>query len=512
MEQRLRQEAKAKAIPLERSMAISKRSLPRSETEIGTKKKINGSFHYVVLLTSDTLAIALAFILSCFIRVQWLTSLGMKSIDLSSQLSFFGLLLLVLIPLWLLIFALYGLYEKKLSVSSFDEIPTIFAATTMGILITITSLYFARYIDYARVSMLLAWALSIVMVLTGRVAARFVEKSLKARGHSMKNTVIMGAGQVGKIIAKKIIRHPELGLRLVGFLDRNPLDEQNGLSDYEVLGSEKDLFRIIKQYDVRHVIVAFSTTSYDRILRVIRRCDEMDVDFTIVPRFFEILTTNVSLDDIEGIPVIGLKKTRSGSPAWYLKSVLDFMMASLALLILSPLFLIAAIAIKLDSPGPVFFLQDRLGKDEKPFKMYKFRSMVPNADGLKERHRHLNEAEGALFKIKEDPRLTRVGRVIRKYSIDELPQLFNVIRGEMSLVGPRPLPVNEALMCKGWRKKRASVLPGITGVWQVLGRSDLPFDEMVKLDYLYIQNRSSWLDFKILSQTVSVVLFGRGAY
>lgn len=476
------------------------------------KNKVNGNFHYIALLASDTLAIYSAFILSYLIRVRWLTFLGMKSIDSQSQLTFLSSLLVILIPIWLIIFALYGLYGKKLSMSSFDEIPTILSAVTMGILITTASLYFTRYIEYARASIMLAWVFSIIMVLLGRVVVRFIEKILKTRGYNVKNTVILGAGQVGKIIAKKIIRHPELGLRLVGFLDRNPLPEKNGLSKCQVLGSEKDLFRIVKEYDIHHVIVAFSTTSYDRILRVIRKCDEMNIDFTIVPRLFEILTTNISLDDIEGIPVIGLKKTRYGSPAWFVKGALDIILASLALLILSPLFLIVAVAIKLDSPGPVFFTQERLGKDEKLFKMYKFRSMIVKAETLQEKYRHLNEAQGALFKIRDDPRLTKVGKLLRKYSIDELPQLLNVIKREMSLVGPRPLPVDVGLICKDWQRKRANTLPGITGVWQVLGGSDLSFEEMVKLDYLYIQSWSPWLDFKILTQTISVVLFGRWAY
>lgn len=476
------------------------------------KNKVNGNFHYIALLISDTLGIYSAFILSCLIRAKWLTFLGMKSIDLRSQLAFFTPLLVILIPIWLIIFAFYGLYKKKLNMSSFDEIPTILSAATMGILITTTSLYFVRYIEYARVSMVLAWVLSITMVLLGRIVVRFVEKILKARGYDSKNTVIIGAGQVGKIIAKKINRHPELGLRLVGFLDRNPLPERNGLSECPVLGSEKDLLRIVKKYDIHHVIVAFSTTSYDRILRVIRRCDEMNINFSIVPRLFEILTTNISLDDIEGIPVIGLKKMRYANPAWFVKRVLDVVLAFLALLILSPLFLIVAVAIKLDSSGPVLFTQERLGKNEKSFKLYKFRSMIANAEALKEKYQHLNEAEGALFKIRDDPRLTKVGRWIRRYSIDELPQLLNVIKGEMSLVGPRPLPVDEALICKDWQRKRANALPGITGVWQVLGRSDLSFKEMVKLDYLYIQNWSLWLDVKILAQTIPVVLARRGAY
>jgi exopolysaccharide biosynthesis polyprenyl glycosylphosphotransferase len=236
------------------------------------------------------------------------------------------------------------------------------------------------------------------------------------------------------------------------------------------------------------------------------------VHVSIVPNYFELFASNATIEDLEGIPVVSLPTMRFSRSVRALKRTVDIVASGLGLLALSPLLAVVALLIKLDSPGPVFFLQRRQGRGGREFHIVKFRTMVQDAEDKRFELSDLNDMEsaGPLFKIKDDPRVTRIGRFLRKSSIDELPQLFNVLRGEMSLVGPRPFVVHESEQITGWAGRRLETTPGITGLWQVLGRNDIPFEEMVKLDYIYVTNWSLWWDVKILCQTIPVVLGRRG--
>jgi exopolysaccharide biosynthesis polyprenyl glycosylphosphotransferase len=247
------------------------------------------------------------------------------------------------------------------------------------------------------------------------------------------------------------------------------------------------------------------------LMRAVRR---PDVHLSIVPSYSELFTSNATIEELDGIPVVSLPPMRFSRSVRTLKRIIDFTAASAGLIVLSPLLAISAIAIKLDTPGPVFFRQKRHGRGGSEFEILKFRSMVADAEAQRMAMAELNEMEGAgpLFKMAKDPRVTKVGEFLRKTSIDELPQLWNVVRGEMSLVGPRPFVVHESEQITGWAGRRLDTTPGITGLWQVLGRNDIPFDEMVKLDYVYVTNWSLWWDIKILLRTVPTVLGRRGAY
>jgi exopolysaccharide biosynthesis polyprenyl glycosylphosphotransferase len=245
-------------------------------------------------------------------------------------------------------------------------------------------------------------------------------------------------------------------------------------------------------------------------VRTVRR---PDVQVSIVPRYFEIFTSQAILDDVEGMPVVTLPPMRLGRSARVLKRGVDLVVSGAALLVLAPVFGVVALLIRLDSKGPVFFRQPRRGRLGSTFHIVKFRSMRMGAEQQRSEVLHMNEVDGPLFKIKgKDPRVTRIGAFMRKTSIDELPQLWNVLRGDMSLVGPRPFVVYEADQITGWATRRLDMTPGITGLWQVLGRNDIPFEEMTKLDYLYVTNWSLWWDLKIMAQTIPVVLGKRGAY
>ena len=262
-------------------------------------------------------------------------------------------------------------------------------------------------------------------------------------------------------------------------------------------------------------MIAFSADSDEQTLEVIRELQDSNVQIDIVPRLFEVLGTNAQLHTIEGVPLVGLPAPRLSHSAKFLKRSLDLVGAIAGLILLAPLFAITALCIKLDSRGPVFFRQVRMGAGEQPFRVFKFRTMVADAETMKSDVAHLNmhvNDDPRMFKVPNDPRVTRVGAFLRRTRIDELPQLFNVISGEMSLVGPRPLILDEDQYVVRWARCRLKLKPGMTGLWQVLGASDIPFDEMTKLDYLYVTNWSLREDLRLIMLTLPALARARAAY
>jgi exopolysaccharide biosynthesis polyprenyl glycosylphosphotransferase len=269
--------------------------------------------------------------------------------------------------------------------------------------------------------------------------------------------------------------------------------------------------------DVERVIVAFSNDSHEEMLDLIRSLKDLDIQIDLVPRFFEVIGTNVGIHTAEGLPLIGLPALRLSHSSVVVKRAMDLALSTLGLVLLAPLFAFVAVWIKVDSKGPVFFRQLRMGCGNQTFEILKFRTMAVDAEERKHEYAGLNkhncdEGDARMFKIPDDPRVTRIGAWLRRLSIDELPQLINVLNGEMSLVGPRPLPVRDYQRLEGWHRKRYNVLPGITGLWQISGRSSLTFDDLVRLDFYYIENWSIWLDISILVKTLPAVIAGRGAY
>jgi exopolysaccharide biosynthesis polyprenyl glycosylphosphotransferase len=277
-----------------------------------------------------------------------------------------------------------------------------------------------------------------------------------------------------------------------------------------VLGGEDDLVDVIRTYDIQRVVLAFSRRTHEELLNVVRHAGLREVHLSIIPRYFEIIAANVGVADVEGLSVLELPEAGLSRFARWSKRAFDLLLTVPGLLLLSPALIAIAIAIRLDTPGPVFFRQPRRGLGDRVFSIYKFRTMVADAERMRGDLLDENESDGPLFKIKEDPRVTRVGAVLRKYSIDELPQLLNVLRGEMSLVGPRTFVVYEDDKIDGWARRRLDLTPGMTGLWQVLGRNDIGYEEMVKLDYLYVTNWSLWWDMKLLLQTIPLVFSRRG--
>lgn len=419
---------------------------------------------------------------------------------------------LTLIPYWLFILYVFGLYKapaSSLRGTSISDAAKGVTALSVGGWILAIVLVFIQQLEAPLSALVVYWAAICIAV----PLARWVARETIWRGREFQERVlIVGAGSVGHTVAAKIAKHPEYRITLVGFVDDgDPLPNGDG-PDVPVVGSLRDLERILRDDGINRVILAFSQAQHQEFLTIARICAEYNVKVNIVPRLFEVLSSRAGVDDLEGIPLLDVAQVELGHVNMITKRVFDLVLAGLLTLLCLPLFAVAALAIKIDSRGPVFFRQERMGRNGRVFRIIKFRSMVVGAQDRRLDLARENEYSGPMFKMKEDPRVTRAGTILRKTSVDELPQLFNVLKGDMSLVGPRPLWVEEAKQCQGWTKKRLHITPGITGLWQVMGRNDIPFDEMVKLDYFYVTGWSLGWDIRLLFETIPVVLGRRGAY
>jgi exopolysaccharide biosynthesis polyprenyl glycosylphosphotransferase len=413
-------------------------------------------------------------------------------------------------PLWLILFTAYRLYDqesRRLTTASFDEVRDLFHVLLAGSLLVLVLEQSVKaaggwsFVSVVQVAFFIPSALLLLALARGAARSWVFPRVLRPR-----RTLIVGSGREAELVRRKLETHPEYGLEVVAVLD----DESDSPTRLEI---PDEIAAIIDWLEVDRVLLASSVASHEEMLDFIRAVRRPDVQVSIVPRYFEIFTSNATLDELEGMPLVTLPQMRLGRSSRLLKRLVDLSVTSLLLLLLSPLLLSIALAIRLDSPGPAIYRQPRRGRNGTTFRIAKFRTMFTGAEQRRADVLHLNQVDGPLFKVKDgDPRVTRVGGFLRKTSLDELPQLWNVLRGEMSLVGPRPFVVYEADQITGWARRRLDMTPGITGLWQVLGRNDIPFDEMVKLDYIYVTNWSPWWDFKILCQTIPVVLGRRGAY
>lgn len=405
--------------------------------------------------------------------------------------------------------ALKHLYRQSIGRTWLDDAVTVFSSATTAAALLVVAVFYYRPFSYSRAIFLLALVLAVVLLAGERWLEQQVAEALRRRGVGIKQVLIVGAGSLGRRIMQSFVAQPGLGYRVVGFVD-DERDEDIGR--FRALGRVSGLARIVADQAVDEVIVALPATSHREVMRIIDHCARHDVEFRLVPDFYELSLDRVDVAYLHGIPLIGLREPSLSGINRVLKRAADVAFASLVLAALSPLLLLVAIAIKLDSPGPVLFKQIRVGRGGRHFWFYKFRSMRADAEAEFWRLVEQNEASGPIFKMKQDPRVTRVGRFIRRTSIDELPQILNVLRGDMSAVGPRPPIPREVEQYEDWHLRRLSVSPGITGLWQVSGRSELTFDEMVLLDVWYIENWSLALDLKIAFRTIPAVLFVRGAY
>lgn len=419
--------------------------------------------------------------------------------------------LLAVAPVWILMHKIAGLYDRDANLihkATLDETPRLVQGALLG-----SSLLFLL-VPLALPGSPLTRGHAIEFGLAVAIAMPLLRTSARAwltRHQTPERLVIVGSGGVTRMLERKLAAHPEYGVELVGRVADSRRQARSRGADAPLLGPASDFEAVCRRHCVERAVIAFGNLDHEELFTVIRASRQLGVRITVVPRLFEAIGHAVEQDDVEGLPLLGLRGLTRTTSSLLLKRAIDIGLSAGALVLLSPFLFLLAATIRLTSRGPAFFPQERIGQHGRPFEMLKFRTMVADAEAHKADVAHLNQADAPMFKIRDDPRITPVGRVLRRTSLDEVPQLWNVLRGEMSLVGPRPLIPHESAHILGRYRDRLHLTPGLTGPWQVLGRTTIPFDEMVRLDCLYVAEWSLWNDIKLLLRTAPVVLFGRGA-
>ena len=455
----------------------------------------------LLLLLLDTVMLATAFVLAYSLRLTGPEQQGISA--LPQFLGFLG----VQVGITLFVFFFSRLYHVVREMSRFDLLASIGGGVSIGILLAVgvSQLLFLGStfeVDLPRLMLVYMWILDIVLVMLGRLVRQAISTALYRRGIGSQRVLILGTGEVGQMICQKIQGSPQLGYKVVGFAD-GPADGPPILG-VPMVGSYEDLPALIERHKVDEVVIALTETSRRDIIRLISMCDRGSVGIKIFPDLFQLITAEVTVGDLAGLPLLTVRDIALRGWKLSLKRAMDVAGSAAALVVVSPCMVATALAIWLESPGPVFYVQERMGMDARPFGILKFRSMRLDA-----------EANGPGWTVENDPRITRVGRFIRRFSIDEFPQFINVLLGDMSLVGPRP---ERPVYVEQFRQQiprymeRHREKAGLTGWAQVNGlRGDTSIPERTKYDLWYVEHWSFWLDIKILLRTIPQVLTGRGA-
>ena len=470
----------------------------------------NGFWSRALRAGCDAVLINAAFVLAYVARYVLEIGGNVEAVNYVSLDAFLPVQLALTFIL-IFVYRMQGLYHLPRGESWLDELATVFGGTLVGIAAIIFVLFLLRPFYYSRLIFVFAGILIVVLLGAFRLLWGIIQSRLRQRGIGVARTIIVGAGTVGRAIMQNLAALPELGYQVVGFVDDDP-QKQEDLGRFKALGPTDGIVQVVREQAIDEVIITLPWISHRKIMAIMDACQRQRVRFRIVPDLFELSLSRVDIDEVNGIPLIGLREVSISRTSWLIKRAVDVVVATIGLVLASPLMLLAAIAVKLNSPGPAMFAQVRVGQGGRLFTVYKFRSMRLGAEEELPELAPQSEVGKVLFKMRHDPRHTSVGRFLRRSSIDELPQFYNVLRGEMSVVGPRPAIPSEVAQYEDWHRKRLEVPPGITGLWQVMGRSEVPFDEMVMLDIYYIENWSLGLDFRIMLRTIPTVLSGRGAY
>jgi len=463
------------------------------------------SVEKILLLVTDFITINLAWLVYSYIRLQT----GWFALIIAPE---FILPMLVIYFYWLIIFTFVGMYRTWFASSRFDEISTLFKASFFGIFL----LFFLIFIDdymhnvatATRILIFIYWGLFILFVGSGRIIIRSVQRNLLIKGIGRRNGLVIGFNPKAKEVLDSVLTAPALGIDIKAFVAVNNENIGKDYKDIKVENTTDQLVEIMNKYDVKEIIIALEKEDHDVLVDVITKTEGRGVNLKIVPDLYEILSGQARTSQIYGMPLIDIMPELM--PEWEkkLKRLMDIFISFLILVLSSPITLLTAVAIKIDSKGPVFFKQERLGQNGKPFNVIKFRSMIQDAE----------KYTGPVWSKKDDPRVTRMGKFVRKVRIDEIPQMFNVLKGEMSLVGPRPERayfVEKLSQEIPYYRRRLKVRPGVTGWAQIKHKYDESIEDVkikLKYDLFYIENMSLRMDFKILLRTVYVVLFAKGHY
>jgi exopolysaccharide biosynthesis polyprenyl glycosylphosphotransferase len=473
------------------------------------KKKLIYSF---ILVINDIIFLSLAFYLSYYIRFH---TGPVAELNLTYQLEseyFFYSIIFIISAIFL--FLIYRLYNWDYIYRGSGYYSRIIKSLSINIIVILLAGFLFEQFTFSRKWILLLFLLSISLILVSRIVIELATNRLLCKLGIKSRTIIVGVGENANRIEDSLSKYSVEGNAILGYVDKKDriLKNKKYGKDFNILGYLDDIREVIYRNEIQRVIISGPEYNYDEILEILERMKGLDVLIMIFPGFFEFSVKRMNMREIAGIPLMQVTNIGFFGINLFIKNVIDYVLGSILFIFFIPVYLVLGAAIKLDSPGPVFYQQERYTKDCRVFYMYKFRSMYVDADKRLAELKDYNEADGPLFKIKKDPRITRMGRIIRRFSIDELPQIINVLKGELSLVGPRPPLPEEVKKYDDWEMKRMNVKQGITGLWQVSGRSELSFEEMSRLDLYYIQNWSIEMDIKILLKTIPTVLFGRGAY
>jgi exopolysaccharide biosynthesis polyprenyl glycosylphosphotransferase len=445
-----------------------------------------------MLLVADVVAIVGAFVLTVefsrrSLQLTWAAAAGVPILVVCAKLT-----------------GLYDRDETLLRKTTLDEAPKLFQLATLCALVAWLTGGLITHRALDRHEALFLW----LALAVGLVLARAVSRAVALWMAPAERCLFIGDEMSAETIRSKLTGHGGVKAEVVAHLDLDKAASWSTDTFSEArLAEIRDLAQTL---DVHRAIIAPRSVDGGEMLNLVRTLKAVGVRVSVLPRLLEVVGSSVEFDDLHGVTVMGVRRFELTRSSAAFKRAFDLLGASLGLLAVSPLLVVIAVAIKLDSRGPVFFRQLRVGRHGQRFQMLKFRTMVPNAEAMKDSLRHRNEAREGLFKIAADPRVTRVGRLLRSTALDELPQLLNIVRGEMSLVGPRPLVVDEDRRVEGWHRRRLELMPGMTGPWQILGPSRVPLREMVAIDYIYIANWSLWSDIKILLRTIPHVIGRRG--
>ena len=444
------------------------------------------------LLAADLLAIACAF------------ELTIRMAPGSLQLTWMSAACLAIMLIGAKLIGLYDRDEALIRKTTLDEAPKLFQLATLCTLIALLANSLVAGAAVKPYGIVVLWSATTLLMIVARTCAR----AIALAATPSERCLFIGDAEEAKTIHCKLTEGGGIKATVVSHLyihESAPLSS-DGLSRRKL----DEIHSLIQEFDVHRVIVAPHSADAGDTLDLMRTLKAVGVRVSVLPRLLEVVGSSVEFDDLHGVTVMGVRRFDLTRSSALVKRAFDLIGASFGLLALAPFAIAVAVAIKLCDGGPVFFRQQRVGRHGKRFRVFKFRTMVPHADALKDGLRDRNEAREGLFKIADDPRVTKIGRLLRSSSLDELPQLINVLRGEMSLVGPRPLIIEEDEQIEGWDRRRLELMPGMTGHWQILGPARVPLREMVAIDYLYVANWSLWTDIKILLRTVPHVLARRG--
>jgi exopolysaccharide biosynthesis polyprenyl glycosylphosphotransferase len=460
------------------------------------------------LIIVDVVCVVLSTFLAFQLRFEWMRYQAPFSEAFYTQLMW------VAVPIFLVVLYAHHLYDPENLFGGLREYAGVFSACTVGTLGLVLYSFFIRPVDQdiSRGWLAMVWLFSVVSITCARFGYRRGIYYLRKRGLFTRRVLVVGASEEGRMVARQLCDSPATGIKIIGFIDSSfaPGMQVEGV---EVLGGLTDVAELIDRWGVDELIAIPTALGRDALLKLYRDwgTDE-HVCIRLSSGLYELFTTGVSVREVGCVPLLTLSRTRITGLDAVMKVVLDYVGALVLVILLLPVFLLIALSVWVDSGRPIIYLRRVVGLSGREFDAYKFRTMVVDADAYLESHPELNEEWKQNGKIQNDPRITRVGRFLRRWSLDELLQLFNVLRGQMSLVGPRMLTPGELDHFGRWRHNLLTVKPGLTGLWQISGRADLSYEDRVRLDMQYVRNYSIWLDLQILLNTLKVVIRRRGAY